>query len=436
MSFGQGGSFPNAIIHLDADAFFASCEQAVNPALRGKPVITGKERGIVAAASYEAKARGVQRGVPLWEVKKLCPEAIIVPSNYETYSLFSKRMFNIMRRFTSEVEEYSIDEAFADLTGLRRPSRMSYPQLALAIKQQVERELGLTVSVGLAASKVLAKVGSKWQKPAGFTVIRNRDRQHYLGQLAAEKIWGIGPQTARHLAKLGVHTAGEFAQQPQAWVEQHFTKPHQEIWRELNGEMVLPVTTAEKTDYASISKTRTFTPASADPSFVFAQLSKNVENAFIKCRRHQLAARRLIIFLKTQEFRYRGVEARFSRATAFPNEAMPLVRQLFDQLFRANTLYRATGVVLWELQPDDAIQLNLFESPLELEKQERIFQSVDELAKRYGKHAVFLGSSLLAHRQSQHQSYRGHVPEAKQRREQQVYRRKFVHLPLLLGKVQ
>ena len=115
-------NWPRAILHLDADAFFASCEQAIHPELRGKPVITGKERGIVAAASYEAKARGVQRGVRLWDVKKLCPDAVILPSDYETYSLFSVRMFEILRRFSPDVEEYSIDEAFVDLTGLPRSS--------------------------------------------------------------------------------------------------------------------------------------------------------------------------------------------------------------------------------------------------------------------------------------------------------------------------
>ncbi len=116
-------SWPRAIMHVDADAFFASCEQAVHPELKGRPVITGKERGIVAAASYEAKAKGVSRGVRLADVKKICPDAVILPSDYETYSLFSVRMFEILRRFSPDVEEYSIDEAFVDLTGLRRRSR-------------------------------------------------------------------------------------------------------------------------------------------------------------------------------------------------------------------------------------------------------------------------------------------------------------------------
>src|SRR4030043_1017305 len=123
-------SWPRAILHLDADAFFASCEQAIHPELKGKPVVTGRERGMVAAASYEAKAKGVKTGMIFSEVKKVCPEAIILPSDYETYSLFSVRMFEILRRFSPDVEEYSIDEAFADLTGMRRSLHSSYEKIA------------------------------------------------------------------------------------------------------------------------------------------------------------------------------------------------------------------------------------------------------------------------------------------------------------------
>jgi len=136
-------SWPQAILHVDADAFFASCEQAIHPELRGRPVITGKERGIVAAASYEAKARGVQRGTRLSDVKKICPDAVILPSDYETYSLFSMRMFGILRRFSPDVEEYSIDEAFVDLTGLRRSFHGSYGMIAEKIQYEIEKSLGL-----------------------------------------------------------------------------------------------------------------------------------------------------------------------------------------------------------------------------------------------------------------------------------------------------
>src|SRR5262245_46452048 len=143
-------AFPRAMVHIDGDAFFASCEQSRDPRLKGKPVITGKERGIASSMSYEAKACGVTRGMRLFDIKRLCPEAIILPSDYETYSLLSKRFFTIVRRYTPDVEEYSIDECFADLTGLRRPLRMSYERIAESIKRELDTELGFTFSVGLA----------------------------------------------------------------------------------------------------------------------------------------------------------------------------------------------------------------------------------------------------------------------------------------------
>src|SRR6266550_3267203 len=120
MTWGHSSSFPRAILHVDGDSFFAACEIARDPRLKGKPVVTGKERGIVSACTYDLKARGIKRGMTLVEVRKIAPDAIILPSDYETYSLFSNRMYEIVRRYTPTVEEYSIDECFADLTGMRR----------------------------------------------------------------------------------------------------------------------------------------------------------------------------------------------------------------------------------------------------------------------------------------------------------------------------
>jgi nucleotidyltransferase/DNA polymerase involved in DNA repair len=142
----------------------------VEAKLKGQPVITGKERGIASAVSYEAKALGIKCGMSIREIKQICPDIIHLPSDYETYSLFSQRMFAIVRRYTSEVEEYSIDECFTELTGLRRPLRMSYEAMAARIKQDLERELGLTFSIGLAPTKVVAKIASRWYKPAGLTI--------------------------------------------------------------------------------------------------------------------------------------------------------------------------------------------------------------------------------------------------------------------------
>ena len=225
--------WPRAIAHIDGDAFFTSCEEAIHPELRGRALITGGERGIVACASYPAKKSGVKRGVSLHEARRICPGLIILPSDYETYSLFSRRMFGIIRRFTPDVEEYSIDEAFADITGMRRALRSSYEEIILRMKKEIERELGITVSVGLSITKVLAKVASKHQKPSGVTIIKGRDIAGYLGNLPVEKIWGVGLATSNYLAKMGIRCALEFAQLPEKKVRERFTKPGVEIWQEL-----------------------------------------------------------------------------------------------------------------------------------------------------------------------------------------------------------
>ncbi len=161
-------SWPQAILHLDADAFFASVIQAVNPSLKGKPVVVGKERGIVTACSYQAKKIGVERGMRIIEVKKRFPSVTIVNSDYELYQIFSWRMFDLICQFSPFVEEYSIDEAFVDLKGLRRPLNMSYEKIALMIKKTIESKLGITVSVGLSVSKSLAKLASSFSKTIWF----------------------------------------------------------------------------------------------------------------------------------------------------------------------------------------------------------------------------------------------------------------------------
>jgi DNA polymerase-4/DNA polymerase V len=228
-------SWPRAILHVDGDAFFTSCEEAIHPELRGKPLITGGERGIVACASYAAKRIGIKRGVSLPEAKRICPGLIVLPSDYETYSLFSRRMFNIIRRYTPDVEEYSIDEAFADLTGMRRALRASYETIAERIRREIIKELGITVSAGLSLTKVLAKAASKHRKPDGFTVIPGRAIASYLRDLPVGKLWGIGPATTNYLNKMGVRTALQFARLPAAVVRRRLTKPGVDIWQELRG---------------------------------------------------------------------------------------------------------------------------------------------------------------------------------------------------------
>lgn len=426
---------PKAIVHIDADAFFASCEQSRNPAWQGKPVVTGKERGIAASMSYEAKARGVTRGMRLTEVKERCPNAILLPSDYETYSLLSKRMFAIVRRYTPDVEEYSIDECFADITGLQRPLGGNYLQIAQRIKSTLDQELGFTFSVGLGPTKLVAKIASKWNKPSGLTCIQGVDLHRYLGQLPVAEVWGIGSQTTAYLAKHGIYTALQFALMTEWWIKKHLTKPYYELWQELQGKSVLPLDTKEKVEYQSIQKFKTFSPPSNDYSFLFSQLSKNIENACMKARRYNLAAGGAVCILRTQDFRDFGLEVKFSRPTAFSHEVVRALRPLFDLLFSPVMEYRSTCVVLCKLTGDNNIQLNLFDPPLQIERYRQFYQAVDTLRKRYGKHTVFLASSLTAHKFAQHIGERGDAPTRKGSLFKGETSRKRLGIPMFVGTV-
>lgn len=405
-------SWPRAIAHIDGDAFFASVEQAVKPWLKGKPVVTGKERNIVAAASYEAKKFGVRRGVSLWDARKMCPGLVVLPTDYETVSIFSKRMYDIMRRYTPAVEEYSVDEGFIDLTGLRRVHRSSYESIARKIQQDIHQELGITVTVGLSVSKVLTKVASAKGKPAGFVRISAREIEDALRDVPIEDVWNIGPNTAALLKGHGMHTALQFARKPETYISKLLTKPGMEVWHELNGESVMPIQTEEKVSYQSISKVKTFTPPSDDKAYVFAQLMKNVENACIKARRYNQAPKKIVVFLKRKDHRAFGLEAKLDRPSAYPTEVSTVFKNLFNDLFQTGTRYRATGVVLTDLVAANPVQPTLFDNPVKIVKTRQLYNAIDELREKFGKHVVHSGVTLSAQK-TQHLTTRGDTPVRK-----------------------
>ncbi|MDO8519360.1 MAG: DNA polymerase IV [Deltaproteobacteria bacterium] len=404
-------SWPSAILHLDADAFFASVEQAIHPRLKGKPVITGAERGIVAAASYEAKRAGVKRGVPLGEAKKICPGLICLPSDYETYSIFSKRMFAIMRRFSPMVEEYSIDEAFADLSGLRRLHRTSFEGIGRMMKETVERELGITVSVGVSLSKSLAKLASKKNKPSGLVAVPGREIEALLAVTDLPTVWGFGPATVALLRKLGVKSALDFVREPEEFAKKYFGKIGIELHRELSGVPVYPVVTCEKSSYVTISKFKTFTPPSKDREFVYAQALRNLESGCMKARRYDLLARKLCLILRRQDFRHEALEVKLSRPTVATLELQKYLSLLFDEIWRPGVPYRATGIVLGDLSVAREVQFGLFEAPLEVIRKENVSRAMDEINEKFGKHKVHLAESLPAQRR--HEGVRGELPARK-----------------------
>jgi len=403
-------SWPKAILHADADSFFTSCEQALNPALKGKPVVTGEERGIAACVSYEAKNLGVKRGMRIGEIKRMFPEVKILPSDYESYSLFSVRMFDILKGFSPVVEEYSIDEGFVDLTGFRRSYHCSYKEIGFMVKEKIKRELGITVSIGISLTKVLSKIASKLKKPDGLVAIPGREIHTYLKNLPLSKVWGIGPNTSSYLEKLGVIKALEFAAKNEIFVKKNLSKPFFEIWQELNGISVYPVKAESKNEYKSISKAKTFTPPAEDELFLYGQLSKNLEDACAKARRYGLFATKIIIFLRSQDFKDEAVMLKLSRPSSYPLEILPIAKKGFYLLYKKNRLYRQTGIVLTELASGDSLQLTLFDSSLRVEKATKLYNAMDELFKRFGKHVVMHGSTFSSELYIRNDGYRGNKP--------------------------
>ncbi len=205
----------HSIIHIDMDAFFASVELKKKPELKGKPVIVGGDgdpakRGVVSAASYEARRFGIRSGMPLRTAYKRCPNAVFLPVDFEAYERESEKFMAILQEYTPLIESFGLDEAFMDVTENPKDAL----DIAREIKQRIKNELGLTVSVGIASNKLLAKMASDMNKPNGFTVIRDKDIDKTLSNLSVRKLWGVGEKTEKRLNELGIKTIGGLAKLP------------------------------------------------------------------------------------------------------------------------------------------------------------------------------------------------------------------------------
>ena len=384
-------SWPEAILHIDGDAFFASVMQSVNPSLMVKPIATGKERGIATAFSYEAKRMGVRRGMTLSQIKKVCPSCIYVESDYDLFSLVSKRMFSIMRNYSPTVEEYSIDEGFVDLKGLRRMHRKTYEEIALALKKELELKLNISFSVGLSITKSLAKLASSFRKPSGFTPVQGKHIEFLLKNRTARDIWGIGPNTTAYLEKCNIKTALEFALLTENFVTTHLSKPYFEIWQELRGVKIFSLDSTPKNTYQSISKTETFTPPTRNKELLWARLIKHVEDAFQKARTYNYTVGRIDIFLKTQTFNYRSATYNLLAKTSFPLLIHADIRKTFESVYSPIYEYRTTGCTISNLEDARTTQTSLFD-------EKEIFTKTKKLYEILSTGKVDFGTSLIAKR--------------------------------------
>jgi len=397
-------AWPKTILHLDANAFFASVAQAANPKLKGKPVVIGAERGLATAISYEAKVFGIKRGMLMSEIKRVCPKVIILPGDYKLFSLFSQKMFTLLKQYSPIVEQYSIDEGFLDLFGLIKPSYANYQALVQKIQTEINKKLGLPVSIGVSVNKSLAKLASGFVKPQGITIVSKSQIPKFLNHIPLIRVWGIGPATAKRLAKFNIRTAWQFAS-----LEEQFFAPTsllklnkslKEIYLELQGQFVYQLKPEAKTHYQSISKTATFHPPSNNSAIVWAHLLKNIELAFKKTRQYGYFVQKVFIFLKTQQFRYSSIDIKLEQKQQYPLLFRQTLYQAFLKIFKPNLNYRATGVILSKFSNTTQEQISLFSTTKYSQKQkaQAIYQALQEQPK------VDFGTSLYLKTQPSPQS--------------------------------
>lgn len=368
-------SWSSVILHMDGDAFFAAVMQSIYPSLRGKPVIIGRERGLATAFSYEAKNRGVKRGMLTHEIKKICPDAVFVDSDFEAFGLFSRKLFDIARNFSPIVEEYSIDEGFLDIKGMRRPLALGYVDIGATLQEEVRTKLGISISVGVSLTKSLAKLASSKKKPGGLVIVPGQKIADFLADIPIGSVWGIGENTGAYLKKVGIPTALDFASQPESFfLKGTLAKPYVEIWHELRGTKIYEINPQEKDSYKSISRTQTFSPATNDEHILLSKLMHHVEQAFEKARSLQYVVGKVYVFLKTQKFTYHSTEITLVEKTSYPLLIRDELIEAFHRIYKKGVLYRATGCAISDLQDQTTVQQGLFTTdPVKENKVKRVY---------------------------------------------------------------
>lgn len=369
------------IVHIDLDAFFASVEVLLNPSLKGKPVIVGglpHERGVASTCSYEARKYGVHSGMPLRQCYRLCPQAVFVRGNYHIYQAFSEKFFRILREYTPDVEEASLDEAYLEFTrcGHLYPS---FTEAAKEIKRRVEKELGLGVSVGAASNKILAKLATKRAKPGGFFELQPGEEEEFLRNLDISEIPGIGPKAQVMLRLLNVHKIADLWQLPLGTLRSLFGVMGDELYLLSRGIDHRPLAIEEKPK--SFSRETTFLQDIWDRDLLLAHLAYLCDRLALTLRQEKFYAR--LIEVKARYSDFKTVSKR--RVLAMPvqemNRIYRVAEELFLELWEGSRLaLRLVGVKAGELVSER--HLSLFETYPE--REERLGQALDKVREKYG----------------------------------------------------
>jgi DNA polymerase-4 len=333
-----------AIIHLDLDAFFAAVEILLRPELAGKPVIVGgrpADRGVVASASYEARAFGVHSAMPMIRALALCPDAVVLPPRHGVYGEYSRRVMDILRRATPLVEPMSIDEAYLDVTAQTPPWEAAV-DLARQLQRQVGEKVHLSASLGVAANKLVAKVASDRDKPGGLTVVRPGEEVAFLAPLPVRVLQGVGPVMARKLGEMGLTTVGQLAQVPESDLVLRFGQWGAALAREARGIDDRPVVTEH--EMKSVSQEHTFPRDVANPAALQAKLRELSQGVAQDLKRSELAAGTIAIKLRYGDFSTLTRQMRLTVPTSDPELIYQAAFTLLRRAWQSGRAVRLLGV--------------------------------------------------------------------------------------------
>lgn len=390
---------PTPILHVDMDAFYASIEQRDRPELRGLPVIVGgtpEGRGVVCAASYEARKFGVHSAMPASTARRLCPQGVFLPTRIGYYAQVGRQLRTIFQAFTPLVEPLSLDEAFLDVHGCE--SLFGPPEaIARQLKERIRAETQLTASVGVAANKFLAKLASDLKKPDGLVVIPPEQVRAILDPLPVGKLWGVGAKGEKRLHAVGIRTIADLAQTSEKLLVDRFGESGRHLWLLAQGQddrVVIP-----DDDAKSISTETTFARDIGDREALRTILLELTEELGERVRRAGVRARTVEIKVRTSDFQTFLRSKTLAEATDLTEEVWRTASALFEERVPDDWLpLRLLGVGVTGLGRPGAVQASLFDQ--EWRQKHRAVDAVaDEIRKKFGDEAIGRAAGRLRKRE-------------------------------------
>ena len=371
------------------DAFFASVEMRENPELVGLPVVVGgpsKNRGVVAAANYEARKYGVYSAMPMSRASQLCPDLRILPVNMPLYVSVSKQIHEIFNRYTPEIEPLSLDEAFLDVSGSVKLFG-SAAEIARKIKTDIKQELNLIVSAGVAPNKFVAKIASDIEKPDGFVVVEENEMQRFLDPLSIKRIWGVGKKTEVLLNNYGITTIKDIRHQSSRWMVDRFGKQGDHIYRLANGQDKRDVISDARAK--SISSENTFIEDISNKDTLLAYLSHLTEQVTARLREKKRKGKTVNIKIRFHDFTTIVRSKTLSQSSYQTEQIWQVVKRLFaDALPAGKVAIRLLGVGVSGFTEETASQGDLFS---ENAKYNELDEVSDEINQRFGKLKIHRG---------------------------------------------